>query len=157
MAYRARRNGDLVAMHLLQVLGTLRALYMLHQANHWQSSGPNYYGDHQLFERLYTPIPEEIDGVAERAVGLGAGAQVYAAQQSRVTDAILQRWAKSAPNGPAATVRAMVSLAAELDLLEQLDEALSVQGVSNGVQNLLQGIADKHESKTYLLQQQLGE
>lgn len=157
MAYRMRRNGSEVALKLGSLVATLRALYQLHQAHHWQSSGPNYFADHQLYERLYTPIPEEIDAVAERTVGLGDAMAVSSALQARLTDATLQAWASAKPGGSAGQARAALSLMAEMTLLDEIDGILRLQGVSNGVQNLLQGIADKHESNVYLLQQRLGE
>ena len=52
-------------------LDLLRALSFLHQTHHWQSSGANFMGDHLLYSRLYDTVNGEIDGVGERAVGLG--------------------------------------------------------------------------------------
>jgi DNA-binding ferritin-like protein len=45
-----------------------RAMYLLHQENHWAAQ---HYGDHLLFQRLYEEVQDEIiDDAAERVVGL---------------------------------------------------------------------------------------
>jgi hypothetical protein len=38
---------------LPEALAALRALAMVHQTHHWLTSGPAFYADHLLFERLY--------------------------------------------------------------------------------------------------------
>jgi len=44
-----------------------RALYMLHQQNHWEAQA---YGDHLLFQRLYEDAQDLADDAAERTMGL---------------------------------------------------------------------------------------
>jgi DNA-binding ferritin-like protein len=63
-------NEPYYQLHVM--LSFLRYLYLLHQTNHWTASGDPYYGDHLLFERLYTTTVEEIDAIGEKAVGLGS-------------------------------------------------------------------------------------
>lgn len=55
---------------LLSALTGLRAAYLVHQQAHWESRGPHYYGDHLLYERLYTSSQEDADELAERIAGL---------------------------------------------------------------------------------------
>src|SRR5690606_33619745 len=49
------------AAPLSAVLSALRAASFLHQTHHWQTSGPSYYGDHLLFDRLYKESQPHID------------------------------------------------------------------------------------------------
>ena len=56
------------AMELKALLSCLRALRMSHHTAHWQVKGTPFYGDHLLFERLYTAIDDEIDGLGEKMV-----------------------------------------------------------------------------------------
>ena len=53
-----------------ELLGKLRLLALYYQTAHWQSKNPIFYADHLLFERLYDAVNGEIDGVAERAIGV---------------------------------------------------------------------------------------
>lgn len=48
----------------------LRALYLIHQNNHWKCRGPNFYGNHLLFERLYEETQKSADTAAEKTIGL---------------------------------------------------------------------------------------
>ena len=54
---------------LLNLWADLRAAHHLYWTLHWQSRGPNFYGDHLLFERLYEAKVEQIDGLAEIIAG----------------------------------------------------------------------------------------
>ena len=152
MAYR--KNSTAESEALATLLAALRALYLLHQAHHWQSRGPSFYGDHLLFQRLYEAVLPEMDSVAERAVGKGQGRLVSAADVTRATQKLLTRWQADVET-PDALVES--SLDAEGDVLGLIDDLMGQVAFSNGVQNLLQGIADKHEEHVYLLQRRLGE
>lgn len=153
MAYQLTARDPLGGL-----VSALRAVAHLHQSHHWQAHGPNFYGDHQLFERLYTTASEDIDPLAERAVGLLvdagavdvrrliAGASRYASEYAAKL---------GSPNE--AMVRA--SLAAErafVDLLAHARQLIAArEGYMGGTLNLLDGIADRHEQSIYLLQQRL--
>ncbi len=48
----------------------LRGLSMVHQNNHWETSGNSFYGNHLLFQRIYEGISEIVDEAAERTIGV---------------------------------------------------------------------------------------
>lgn len=143
--------GDVPPLELL--LACLQALAMLHQSHHWSTRGASFYADHLLFERLYNESLESIDQVAERAVGLQQPPSISAYHQVQHIHAYLQAF------GFATTAGEMVgvSLSAEtagLAVLNNVMDSLESQGqLSHGVSNLLEGVADKHESFVYLLRQ----
>jgi DNA-binding ferritin-like protein len=105
-----------------------------------------------LFERLYNESLEFIDQVAERMMGLGTPA-IVAHVQAGLALTFIQNC------GIARTPDEMVSssLRGELAILTLVDQVLSAFEQSNtlthGTSNLLEGVADKHESFVYLLQQ----
>lgn len=140
---------------LATLLAILRATYQIHQASHWQARGVSYYGDHLLFQRLYEDIVEEIDGVAERVVGSAGIPYVDPTTQAAQTAAYV-----AAMRGDrvvtSTTDLAAIGLAAETVVLAQVDELMQTK-LPHGTQNLLQGIADKHETHRYLLQQRLAQ
>jgi DNA-binding ferritin-like protein len=113
-----------------------------------------------LFQKLYEAVLPEIDGVAERAVGTGGIELVDPIVQAGQTHQFVQSFAGN-DIGPYVSVRrrgsplayVQSSLQAELALLGALEAVLSSRRVSQGTQNLLQGIADTHEGHVYLLQQ----
>ena len=134
------------------ILAMLQAVALLHQTHHWSTRGSSFYADHLLFERLYNESHEFIDQLAEKMIGSGVPS-ISALQQVRLMSSLL------AYVGEASTAEAMVksSLKAEeacLAGLAKLIEVLESQGsLTPGVSNLLEGIADKHESFVYLLKQ----
>lgn len=148
--------GPMAPLALL--LACLRAVAHLHQTYHWQTRGGHYYGDHQLFMRLYDESQDFIDQVAERAVGAGSESLVDPLQQIEMMERVLKAVVPPSPwKGAAPEEMMRISLAAEqllLGLLQAVIRQLESSGnLSPGTSNLLEGLSDKHEQFTYLLGQ----
>ncbi len=136
---------------LSRMIALLRAVQIIHHTAHWQTAGASFYGDHLLFERLYSSIGEEFDGLAEKAVAYGGPGCVDAAAQVGMIAELV------ATIGGTDLVRK--SLAAEQAVQDEIEEcraALEAAGeLPLGLDNFLQGLADSHETAIYLLQQRL--
>jgi len=136
----------------------LRAANAMHQSHHWRTAGPSYYGDHILFERLYEDSQLFIDQMAEKAMGLGHPDLVCPVTQMEVMSVFVNAW--SPEDRPSADEMVAVSLATEkcvVGCLNAARESLDAKGtLTNGLDNLIQGVADKHEEFLYLLQQRAG-
>lgn len=149
--------GDAPMVELAALLAILRAEAWIHQAHHWQTRGCSYYGDHLLFERLYNDTNAFVDGLAEKTVGTGHHTLVNPVFQGQHMLSVLQALYAGAPPNPSAEEYAMLSLRTVYRFLavERLVyEALKAKGqLSHGIDNMLQGIADKHEEFVYLLKQ----
>lgn len=135
------------------VLAHLRYLALLHQTHHWVARGDSFYGDHKLFEDLYTRTLEDIDEVAERAVGLGSEQNVDLAHQlSRLVRLSRDGTSQTIPRGNGL---AQASLAAEcsfLRVLKGMRESLRSQyALTDGLDDLLPQVASRHEQHVYLL------
>ena len=50
---------------LLNLWADLRAAHHLYWTLHWQSRGPSFYGDHNLFAGLYQEKAGQVDALAE--------------------------------------------------------------------------------------------
>lgn len=144
---------DGLPLTLASVATTLRAVYLMHQAAHLQTKGPSFYGDHKLFGKLYADTFDEIDSVSERAIGLGDPLLVCPLKTSTLAVELLEAFGRSC-DVPDADKLVKLSLEAERGLLQILASAMQ-DDVTDGVSNLLQGIADNHEGHVYLLQQRL--
>ncbi len=139
----------------VKLLSALQALSIVHRVGHWTSKGPEYYSDHLLFERLYNSVEEEVDKVAEKALGKGLPPQqLLPLTLSRTTSAFLRL-------DEVSRVGVSEAMHAELTFLSVLREvlgevaALGDEVSWKGVDNLLAGIMDKHEEHVYLLQQRM--
>lgn len=150
--------GDVEKAELGAVLAILRAAATLHQTHHWQTRGSSFYGDHLLFERLYNDSLGFIDQIAERAVGSGSRDLVCPKIQMNQVARLVEIW--SPDSEPDALGMAIRSLEAEkwiISFVRFASSELNSKGrLSDGTENLLQGIADKHEEFLYLLQQRQG-
>ena len=136
----------------------LKYLYALHQNHHWTSMGDPFYGDHLLFQRLYQATVEEIDGLAEKAIGLGSTTNVnLMLQTSQLLKLVTSEGTASMI--PTSSDLAKKSLMAEMNFLKVIDIMISCLQecglLTNGLSNMLQGIADIHEGHIYLLKQRV--
>lgn len=150
--------GGISYPQLSVLLVHLKYLYALHQNHHWTTMGDPFYGDHQLFQRLYGAAVEEIDGLAEKAIGLGSTANVdLGLQTSQVLK--LVSGSGGASMIPKSSDLARKSLMAEMNFLKVIDVMISSLEecglMTNGLSNMLQGIADTHEGHIYLLKQRI--
>jgi len=152
--------GHLKMSELAVLVAYLRALSTVHQTHHWQTRGGHYYGDHLLFERLYSNVSGEIDGVAEKAIGTGQHLLVQPIMQTAHLGQIMKCLYRDAPVDPDPQGYVALSLRAELCFMVFLQlvyaRLQASGGLSLGIDNQLQGIADKHEENLYLLRQRMG-
>lgn len=139
------------------LLSCLRAGSLVHQTHHWQTRGDTSYGDHLLYERLYNDSQAFIDQIAERAVGAGNHLLVHPVIQASQVAALVKHFCGDILSDPTPDQYAAISLITEIRLLSALNivyAALEQKGaLTKGTDNLLQGVADKHEEFIYLLKQ----
>jgi starvation-inducible DNA-binding protein len=60
-----------VADLLKTVLADHFLLYTKSRNYHWNVTGPNFYGLHAVFEKIYDELAEDLDAIAERIRALG--------------------------------------------------------------------------------------
>jgi len=149
--------GGAAPAELAVLLAALRAEAMIHQAHHWGTKGPQFYGDHLLYDRVYSDVFGMVDGLAERTVGAGQQVLVQPLLQIHHMSGFTQSFYRDAPVVPTPDEMAMLSLRAVLRFLVLLNLAYasleSKGALSHGTDNLLQGHADDHEQLVYLLKQ----
>lgn len=139
----------------LNLLAYLHALQFIHQSAHWTCKGDQFYGDHLLFQRAYEQISKEIDQVAEKALGFGADETLFDPSN------LLLRAAASAKLLNQSSDLIQAAFLAEKTFIQQLEAMIQAYSIANdrssGGENLLQSIADQHESLVYLLSRRVGE
>ena len=149
--------GGAAPAELAVLLAALRAEGMIHQAHHWGTKGPLFYGDHLMYDRVYSDVFGMVDGLAERAVGAGQQVLVQPLLQVHHMSGFVKSFYRDAPVVPNPEEMAMLSLRAVLRFLVLLNLAYasleSKGALSHGTDNLLQGYADGHEQLVYLLKQ----
>lgn len=148
--------GGVRYAELSVLLAYLHFLNKVHHTHHWIAQGDPFYGDHLLFSRLYEAVEGEIDLVAEKAVGLGSTRNVDIGLVTAQCHRLVQNY------GPTSTVSQTSELArrsyqAEMTFLKvaaHLADSLKECGLlTRGLDNMIAGIEDKHESHVYLLKQ----
>jgi len=138
---------------LCGLLGLFQALYLNHWTTHWQTKGDPFYGDHELFQRLYTGMVEEIDGLAEKVVQQHGSDAVGVDRVHALIGVWQARWLLE-PN----IVRR--ALMAEQDFQRALqrvyDDLKEAGAITLGLDDFIMSTASAHETNLYLLQQRLG-
>lgn len=120
-----------------------RALYLYAQQSHHLTSGPTFLQDHEFYGGLYEAYEAAYDALAERLVGLGARQFLEGVQ----TEAA----AKMQEIGSIASFAAL--LAAEQSICSQIDAAAKMPAMSEGVRDLLVGLANESQARQYKLGQ----
>lgn len=136
------------------LLGALRAMAFNYQTSHWQVTGDAFYSDHQLFDRLYGTTNGEVDGLAEKMVGLFGKEAVDGPAQAKVLVTCLQAMSGvSDPltRGLQAEQQFQLLLAGTRKTLKDLGQ------LSMGLDDMLPALANTHDSHVYLLQQRLSQ
>lgn len=135
------------------VKGVLEALYNLYQEAHWTASGPAYYGQHLLFQRLYEGIRDEVDEVAEKMVQMFGPLAVESSAAAELVASIVSSWSEDEEN------RVVRALEAEEDfqgVLEAAYQQLEEDGLlTMGFDDWIMARSNSHETHMYLLQQTL--
>jgi len=148
--------GSVPYPELSVLLVYLKFLAEVHQNHHWTCAGDPFYGDHQLFSRLYDAVKGEIDTVAEKAIGLGCTLNVDLQLSTSQLLKLVSGYGMTSTI-PQPSDLARRSLLAELNFLKVIDHMIDSLKEScmltNGLDNMLQGIADAHEGHIYLLKQ----
>jgi DNA-binding ferritin-like protein len=135
-------------------LASVHALRWLYHASHWKAAGPSFYGDHQLFERLYKGDPsidDQIDMLAEKvSARFGASAiDPVALQQSAAS--ILS---KAVAEGSTAAEHGLSLERSIQKLIEETQAVLRANdSLSLGLDDFLMGLASERETSIYLLKQ----
>ena len=56
---------------LKSILADQFLLYSKSRNYHWNVTGPNFYGLHAVFEKIYDELAEDVDSIAERIRAIG--------------------------------------------------------------------------------------
>lgn len=152
----------------------IRLLHMGYHHAHVHSNGLNYFSDHKLFEHLYHDIASEseLDKVMEKFKGLVPDIVISLPEILRGIQVVMEEPFQSKIAGKAMKVAdgfqsvtnmaitAEILLNVEHGLQEHLTDMIALcETESNpniqGLVNMLQDIADKHQEAIYHLGQRL--
>jgi DNA-binding ferritin-like protein len=150
---KAARAVVAAAPDMLEVLVQLQALEMFQHTMHWNSGGSAFYGDHELFQRIYEGVQEGVDSVAERLIGSGAAESIHPATLATRAAAWVDRYLGASSNMLEASLFAEQQL---LGTINAVVDSMSEDGtLTDGINDLLGGIASDHETFVYLLKQRI--
>lgn len=151
----ADQHPNTNGVELAILLAFLKAEAGLHQSHHWRTQGPNFYSDHLLFERIYNETYGLIDGLAERTIGVGDPSLLQPLELELSTFAIMRALYEETDTSTGDFASLSLRAVHRFLAVECLAyESLQAKGqLSHGLDNLLQGLADKHEEFIYLLSQ----
>lgn len=137
-------------------LAMCRALSLMYQHLHWITAGDSFYSDHLLYQRLYGKMAEEIDGVAEKFVGLSGSESACPIRTTRVCSELLSSFYKDFNTNSDANTFAAYALYLEILFLELNNEfykKLKEEKISLGLDDMIMSIHNSHEENVYLLKQ----
>lgn len=145
------------------ILSMLEGMGTLMQTFHWKVNGDSFYGDHLLYQRIYEAIDSQVDLVGEKAVGVGSAGLADSEKIIQAMEIFLsdirenQDVTRDADNMKDALARrAAYAVNTFIETTDKCIVSLKEKGfLTRGVDNLLAGILDSHESFAYLLKQRV--
>lgn len=133
-------------MHSLATL--FRAAQLYTHFAHNTIKGPTFFADHPFLGELYTQYEGFYDDTVERMIGLGEKPDI-----AKITEQACALSCKAMGDKDADMFFKRI---AATNKQIQAEIAKDVKGASDGVQNLLQGMADELEKINYRVGQRLG-
>lgn len=143
------------------IIGMLEGMSVLFQTLHWQVNGKSFYGDHLMFQRIYEATDGQIDGLAEKAVGLGRGALVNPDKITKVMDIFLDHVRSHSDIevenvGYSYAKRGKYAIEVFVETVEHMMLDIKDKGLmTKGLDNMLAGILDEQEGNIFLLKQRV--
>lgn len=135
-------------------VGYLRALYTLHQNNHWTCRGSYFYEEHLMFERIYQSAQQHADQAAEKFVGLFGDQCMTVTGQAECMNQILTKIKDEHQR-----LQASLKLEEEfLDYAAKFYKILKTEHAKEmtlGLDNMIMNICDERETAVYLLRRSL--
>jgi DNA-binding ferritin-like protein len=145
------------------IVGMLEGMTVLFQTFHWKVNGNSFYGDHLMFQRIYEGIEGQIDGVAEKAIGLGSPNLISSEKITETMEVFLDHvnnmhslvtdddninflYAKRGKD----TIELFIHTVEKM-MMDLQDKDL----LTKGLDNLLAGILDEQEGFVFLLKQRV--
>lgn len=138
-------------------LAMLKALREYYHFAHWVSKKDPFYSDHSLFQRLYEELNEEIDGAAEKFIGLMDEEVVHVTEINRMMCDIYEKLNVPKSKDVDGSELAKCGLKLEmafLKLSEKIyDDMTEDNSITLGLDDMLMSNFNNHEDTIYLLKQ----
>ena len=139
-----------------QWIGMHRAMIAWYHAAHHVTKGTGFGGDHvNIYGEIYTQLDEDLDMIVEKGIGL-TGNETLADPVSSLSLAatLLSKYPASAnQSADQIACTAFEVSKSYVAFLEQTYSQFEACGMSLGLDDLLQGLANQYETYVYLLQQ----
>jgi DNA-binding ferritin-like protein len=136
---------------MVDAWAAIRGLHHLLWTAHWLAEGDPAYGDHLLFERLYTARVKEIDAIAEQLMLIGGPRMINPAESwqeaAEFINAVVTR------REPTMVATAMTATSLALSAVNKAARALRAvdDDYSPGAENLMLSISQSLNEALYLL------
>ena len=133
----------------------LRSVAIIHQNNHWQCSGPNFYSNHLMFERLYKEASEQSDALAEKSIELFGIDVLDLKKQAGLIKTLVSIYAHGGSSDNETALSN--SIEAEKDFIKLSSNVIQqlnkFKALSPGLEDLINGLMSDSENRIYLLKQ----
>lgn len=139
-----------------QWIGMHRAMIAWYHAAHHVTKGTGFGGDHvNIYGEIYNQLDEDLDMIVEKGIGL-TGDETLADPVSSLSLAAtkLAQYPAAANQGAETIASYAFALSKEyVAFIESTYSQFEACGMSLGLDDLLQGLANQYETYVYLLQQ----
>lgn len=136
---------------LFMIVCQLKLMNLLYHNAHNLTKGPNFVGDHSLFNDFYSVVEGDYDDVVERAIGMDL--EHVADLSSQMS--IVSKKIEALPSLENNEDRFGIGLSLEQELCKMIEKTCAEEQCSMGLEQLIGNIADKSEARQYKIKQRL--
>lgn len=139
-----------------QWIGMHRAMIAWYHAAHHVTKGTGFGGDHvNIYGEIYTQLDDDLDMIVEKGIGLTGNETLADPVSSLSLAATKLAQYPAAANQSAETIaqHAFAISKEYIAFIESIYKQFEACGMSLGLDDLLQGLANQYETYVYLLQQ----
>ena len=139
-----------------QWIGMHRAMIAWYHAAHHVTKGTGFGGDHvNIYGEIYTQLDDDLDVIVEKGIGLTGDETLADPVASLSMAAALLAQQPTLANQDAETIAAngFEVIKCYVAFIEKLYVQFEACGMSLGLDDLLQSLANQYETYVYLLQQ----
>lgn len=129
-------------------IAMLRLVNLIHQHGHWKCKGPEFYGNHLLFERLYDNSSARVDVAAEKLIGLYGNGSLKHDTQTKLINKMNKYTSDDHIQNSIDAEKTFITIAE--DLYNRVKE---IGEMTLGLDDMIMAQSSEAETSVYLLEQ----
>ena len=147
----AQMERSVLAAPMAKLLGTLHQVKTLAWVAHWNAKGPDFYGTHLMFQRIYEGMDDSIDELGERYVAYSRSPVSYRAFRGPELPEDLERNLQNSRSAVALVDAVLGEAQRQSDEVREMLSDYELERPTSGLDDYLMALNNTLDTFRYLL------